>query len=281
MTVVATIVQAATSPGSSARLRRYSPTDSSLSAASLSRAYSARMSEYSALSSSSSLLSGRRLVSSLKANVMRSRGCSASFHDHPLRQHARGFEILRIVQQHQRLQRRIRALAVDGAEEPLGRVEADRRMAAATTASRRCRGCGDRDPPHAPARTWSRSGWRALPRARAAGTDRRLARRQCGPGGRWPQARCRESARPPVDTTVRVRATRSPDPAPAASRRAANPADTWPTTQSASATPSGSTPNRRTSSPASRAAAGERAACPDCRNPPASATSPRPKNIAQ
>ena len=91
---------------------------------------------------SSSSARGRRPVSS--RNAERDPACRrrAAFADHALARAPRAAStILRIVQQHQRLQRRAGALAIDRAEEALGGVEGDRRRRRRRCASRPCRGC--------------------------------------------------------------------------------------------------------------------------------------------
>ena len=255
MIVLATIVQPRRSPGSSVGLRAGTRRrDSSFRAAALSRRVLGPHLRVQLLEQRELL--GPRTPARQQPEregdpIARAR---AAFGHHPLGDRARGFEILRIVEQHQRLQRRVRALAGDGAEQPFGRVEVDRRR-------RRRRPLPDGVEAAAiEIVALAFDVVRRVPRrerfpqaGRLIRIDARSADRR-GPSGRSPRARRRGSARRPADTTVRARAIRSPDPARASSHRSPTTADTWPTSRSASAAPSDSTPTRRTSSPASPAA---------------------------
>ena len=95
----------------------------------------------------------------------------------PLGNRARGFDVLRIVQQHERLQRRARALAADRAEQPFGRVEVDRRRRRRRSLPDRVEAAAVQRRRPCPARRSSRCASRAPPTGRAADTDRRSARR--------------------------------------------------------------------------------------------------------
>ena len=81
--------------------------------------------------------------------------------------HSGGFNKLRIVEQHQRLQRRGGGFAARGADLAGGRVKNEHAWAAARFVSKTCKGCGDTDLRLCPARngfavpdcSQSPSGW--------------------------------------------------------------------------------------------------------------------------
>ena len=143
-----------------------------------------------------------------------------AFEQRPLGQLAGGFDVRRIVQQHQRLQRRVGPAAAHGAGLAVGRVEGRQRrrrhgplperVHAAAVEIRR-RGSARTSAPEKPRRTPSLPTARRLIRLDARPADlvvEQAARRP---------ARCRGSSRPAAGTAGRARAGGSPDPSRAAS----------------------------------------------------------------
>ena len=175
--------------------------------------------------------SGWRPVSRRKASAI----CSLSVGvlvRHGGRQRAGGFDELHVVQQHQRLQRRVGAAAGDGADFARWWRRTPACWAAAPFASTRNTASGDTDPCRSTAgRRATSCSSRATDR-RPAGTAKR-AGRPCGDrASRTPRAPGRESARPTGGGSGRGPAAGSPDRARAAPARSASPADTWPTARS-------------------------------------------------
>ena len=198
-------------------------------------------------------------------------------------EHPRGLEVLRIVQQHERLQRRVRPLPPHDAERALRRVEADGRGRRRRSASTRCRGCGGAGRRRAPARRSSRCASRAPPRGPAGWygytlvppivRDEQPAHRERVVADLLGGPAVRGSAGEPAgwrDPSSRSAARRRRRLAVGRGQR-----------RSAFTAPSGpsrdSTKGRRR---ASRAARGASAARPGCRSPRRCATMPVPKNIA-